>query len=285
MIGAATDDLTSQDLPLEIKCMDVEEIRKAVRSTVESIAPECDLRLLQSDRPLRQQLELDSLDWVNLMAGLHDRLQFDIPESDQARLTTLDSMVAYIASRLAQTPGEAVRALADASAGLPRTHHLVDGTPVTVLPIRADDAPLEADFVRRLSTDSRYKRFMVTLRELPQTKLKYLTDVDSVHHVALVATVDRAGQEVLVGVVRYVVDPTGMGCEFAVAVDDAWQGSGLAGILMHALMDVARSRGLTRMEGMVLASNRKMLKFTRQLGFSVQRDPNDRETVRVLRTL
>ncbi len=265
--------------------MDIEEIRKAVRATVESIAPESDVQRMQSDRPLREQLELDSLDWVNLMAGLHDRLQVDIPESDQTQLTTLDSIVAYIASRLAQPPGEAVRALAEASAELPRTHHLVDGTPVTLRPIRADDAPLEADFVRRLSTESRYKRFMVTLRELPPSKLKYLTDVDGVHHVALVATVDRAGQEVLVGVVRYVVDPTGAGCEFAVAVDDAWQGSGVAGFLMHALMDVARARGLTRMEGMVLASNRKMLKFTRQLGFSLQRDPDDRETVRALRTL
>jgi GNAT superfamily N-acetyltransferase len=74
-------------------------------------------------------------------------------------------------------------------------------------------------------------------------------------------------------------------CEFAVALDDAWQGSGLAGILMHALMEVARARGLATMEGFVLTTNTWMLKLTRQLGFKQQRDPEDRETVRVVRPL
>ena len=159
------------------------------------------------------------------------------------------------------------------------------GIPVTVRPIRPDDRPLEVDFVRHLSTETRYGRFMVALQELPAAKLKYLTDVDQVGHVALVATVDRDGQEVMVGVVRYVVDPAGTRCEFAIAVDDAWQGSGLAGILMLVLMQVARSRGVGTMEGLVLANNTRMLKFTHQLGFMLQHDPEDRQTVRVVRPL
>jgi acetyltransferase len=116
-------------------------------------------------------------------------------------------------------------------------------------------------------------------------RLKDLTDVDQVRHVALAATVERDGKEALVGVARYVVDASGTGCEFAIAVDDAWQGSGLAGILMHALIDIARARGLATMEGSVLATNRRMLKFTRQLGFVPQDDPEDRDTVRVVRSL
>jgi acetyltransferase len=144
---------------------------------------------------------------------------------------------------------------------------------------------LEADFVQHLSMDNRYKRFMVTVRELPESKLRYLTDLDQVHHVALAATVERDGREALVGVARYVVDASGTGCEFAIAVDDAWQGSGLAGILMNALIDVARARALATMEGSVLATNTRMLKFTRQLGFASQHDPEDRDTVRVVRSL
>jgi len=155
---------------------------------------------------------------------------------------------------------------------------------VTLRPICAEDAPLEADFVRRMSSESRYKRFMAAMRELPQAKLKYLTEVDGVRHVALVATICHEGQEALVGVARYVVGPTGTDCEFAISVDDAWQGSGVAGVLMHTLMEVARTRGLRRMEGIVLATNSRMLKFMRQLGFSVQPDPDDRRTVRVSRT-
>jgi acetyltransferase len=234
---------------------------------------------------LRQQVELDSMDWINLLARLRERLQVDIPAADEGRLTTLDSIVAYLASRLARQPMERAHARVDAMSALPRAFELHDGTCVTVRPIRADDAPLEAEFVRHLSAESRYLRFMATMRELPQDTLKALTDVDSVHHVALAATTRRDDQEVLLGVARYVVGAAGTDCEFAVAVDDAWQGSGLAGLLMHTLIDVARTRGLQRMEGTVLADNRRMLKFMRQLGFSMHRDPDDAHNVLVVRAL
>jgi acetyltransferase len=265
--------------------VDIEAIRSAVLATIESIAPETDMQRIRPDRPLRQQIDLDSMDWLNVIVGLHDRLSIDIPESDYERLATLDSIVAYVASRHAEPRREPLRPTAEAPARLPFTRHIVNGVPVTVRPMVPEDMALEADFVQHLSTDSRYQRFMVTVRELPKSKLKYLTDVDQIRHVALVATVDRDGRQVLVGVARYVVDSEGKSCEFAVALDDAWQGSGLAGILMHRLIDVARSRGLTTMEGLVLATNTRMLKFTRQLGFGHERDPEDRDTVRVVRSL
>jgi hypothetical protein len=50
-------------------------------------------------------------------------------------------------------------------------------------------------------------------------------------------------------------------------------------------MDVARSRGLATMEGIVLATNSRMLKFTRQLGFRQERDPEARDTVRIVRSI
>jgi GNAT superfamily N-acetyltransferase len=225
------------------------------------------------------------MDWLNLVAALHERLHVDVPESDYGRIGTIDAIVAYIAERLAAPPAGAPAAPADMPADAPQSHRLADGTALTVRPIRAADAPLEADFFQRLSDDSRYKRFMGVLHELPEGKLKYLTEVDQVHHVALVATVERDGQEAVIGVARYVVDPSGTGCEFAVTVDDAWHHSGVAGILMHALLDRARARGLARMEGIVLAANRPMLKFVRQLGFTVKPDPDDRCTVRAVREL
>jgi acetyltransferase len=194
-------------------------------------------------------------------------------------------MLATLARQLAQPPAAPAPAPPGAAAVATRAHRLADGTAITVRPIRADDAPLEADLVRRLSDESRYKRFMGSMRELPASKLRYLTEVDNVHHVALVAAVEREGHEVLLGAARYVVEPGDTTCEFAVAVDDAWQGSGVAGVLMHALMDIARSRGLARMDGIVLATNRRMLKFARQLGFSVQRDPDDARTMLATRTL
>ncbi|MCC6535059.1 MAG: acyl carrier protein [Burkholderiales bacterium] len=49
--------------------------------------------------PLRDQLDLDSMDWLDVLVGLHERLKVDIPESDYARLVTLDDLVAYLGAK------------------------------------------------------------------------------------------------------------------------------------------------------------------------------------------
>ncbi|HQU78837.1 MAG TPA: GNAT family N-acetyltransferase [Azonexus sp.] len=165
--------------------------------------------------------------------------------------------------------------MSDYPSDLVRTRYLFDGSQVTIRPIRQEDAAMEQEFVKHLSPDSRYKRFMSTLQELAPGKLKYLTEIDYVRHLALVAVVQRDGQDLEIGVARYVANPSGNGCEFAVAIDDAWQGSGVAGILMLALIDAAKARGMATMEGFILASNDKMLKFARQLGFALHRDVDD----------
>lgn len=175
--------------------------------------------------------------------------------------------------------------MSDYPADLVRTRYLFDGSPVTIRPIRREDATMEQDFVKHLSPDSRYKRFMSTFQELPPGKLKYLTEIDYVRHLALVAVMQQDGQELEIGVARYVANPSGTTCEFAVAIDDAWQGSGVAGILMLALIDAAKSRGMESMEGFILASNYKMLKFARQLGFALHRDPEDSGQVIAVRSL
>ena len=265
--------------------MDLAEIRTAVLATLKSIAPEMDADALKPDQPLRRQIDLDSMDWFNVVGGIRERLQVDIPAGEYDRLGTLDGIVACVAAHLAvpAIPGE--RAEPAAAAKFARTHQLLDGRQVSVRPIRKDDAPLEADFVRHLSSDSRYERFMVSMIELPPSKLKYLTEVDYDQHMALVAMDTRDGKEVEVGVSRYVIAPGTTRCEFAVAVDDAWHGSGLGGVLMGDLIEIARQRGVTEMEGFVLAANHKMLKLARQLGFTQRRDPDDRDTVHVARQL
>ena len=189
--------------------MSTEEIRNAVLAAIHSIAPEVDLQQIRPDLPLRGQVDLDSMDWLNVIASLHEQLSIDIPESDYGRLSSLNSIVDFVASRQAETPGTPARARGQVEPGLPVTHYTVDGTLVTVRPIHREDSALEADFVHKLSTEARYKRFMATVADLPKAKLKYLTDVDQVRHVALVATVHSDGRQVLVGAVRYVVDPTG----------------------------------------------------------------------------
>ena len=260
------------------------DVRAAVAAAIAAIAPETDVERLVPDRPLRDQIELDSIDWINVIEELCARLSVDIPESDYGRLTTLDAIVGYLQA-LGPRPMAVQPAPIVAVEELPFVCYPVDGRRVTVRPIGPGDAALETAFVDRLSLQSRYERFMVTMRGLPPSKLRYLTEVDQQRHVALVATVDRDGEESMVGAARYAVLDDGVSCEFAIAVDDDWRRSGLAGILMQALIDLARRRGLKTMEGTVLATNAVMLRFMRQLGFRQERIAGDRQTVRVLRPL
>ncbi|OFZ89831.1 MAG: phosphopantetheine-binding protein [Betaproteobacteria bacterium RBG_16_66_20] len=81
--------------------MSQQEIRAAVIGVLKSIAPELEEAELAPERPLRDQIDLDSMDWLNVIVALHERLQVEIPESDYAKLTTLEAVVAYIGARRA----------------------------------------------------------------------------------------------------------------------------------------------------------------------------------------
>jgi acetyltransferase len=164
---------------------------------------------------------------------------------------------------------------------LVRQRTLFDGTTVTIRPIRAEDSGMEQAFVRHLSEDSRYFRFMGSVRELAPKKLKFFTEIDYDRHMAFVATVVRDDKELEIGVVRYVATENPGSCEFAVTVDDAWQGTGVAGLLMISLLQAARERGFKTMQGIVLSGNHKMLKFARQLGFKSHRLEGEGDTVHI----
>ncbi|KWK55968.1 phosphopantetheine-binding protein [Burkholderia stagnalis] len=75
-----------------------------VLATLESIAPEIDPTTLRADRPLRSQVDLDSMDWLTFLTGLHTRLKVEIPERDYGRLNTLDDIVAYLIEASAHLP-------------------------------------------------------------------------------------------------------------------------------------------------------------------------------------
>ncbi len=81
--------------------MEDEQLRATVIATLRSIAPEVEESELRDDRPLRQQVDLDSMDWLNFLIGLDRALEVDIPESDYGRLVTLADVLAYLKLRLA----------------------------------------------------------------------------------------------------------------------------------------------------------------------------------------
>ncbi len=79
--------------------MNEQAIRAGVVAAIRTIAPEVDEGELIADRALRRQVDLDSMDWLNVIVALHERFGVDIPEADYARLSTLDSIVAYLAAK------------------------------------------------------------------------------------------------------------------------------------------------------------------------------------------
>jgi acetyltransferase len=144
------------------------------------------------------------------------------------------------------------------------------GPPVTLRPIRPEDASIERAFVEGLSAQSRQYRFMNALRELTPMMLARFTQIDYDREMAFIATIEDQGAEREIGVVRYITNPDGESCEFALVVADEWQRRGLGRRMMTLLIDVARARGLREMIGHVLAENSGMLGLSESLGFVVK---------------
>ncbi|MEI7613846.1 MAG: bifunctional acetate--CoA ligase family protein/GNAT family N-acetyltransferase [Betaproteobacteria bacterium] len=161
-----------------------------------------------------------------------------------------------------------------------------DGRTITIRPIRPEDSDMEQAFVKNLSDESKYYRFMDTLRELTQAMLVRFTQIDYDREMALVATIlGDYGQEIQIGVARYVTNPDGETVEFALAIADDWQKHGVGRKLMSALIDVARQKGYRAVVGDVLAMNSKMFRLMSTLGFTIHPHPEDPSVKRVVCSL
>ncbi|KAB7627581.1 GNAT family N-acetyltransferase [Alkalilimnicola sp. S0819] len=212
-----------------------------------------------------------------LVCALPQILEMDINPliADEDGVRAVDARF-RLAPRQPSADPYAHMAIVPYPAQLQREITLSDGTLVTLRPIRPEDAEMKQAFVHALSPQSRFFRFMEHLAELSADMLVRFTQIDYDREMALVATtVDEQGEERQIGVSRYVTDPDGLSCEFALAVADDWQGKGIGTRLMKALMEQARSRGLQRIHGEVLTSNVRMLGLMRRLGFSSRRSAED----------
>ncbi|MCU7811130.1 MAG: bifunctional acetate--CoA ligase family protein/GNAT family N-acetyltransferase [Candidatus Thiodiazotropha sp. (ex Notomyrtea botanica)] len=152
---------------------------------------------------------------------------------------------------------------------------LPNGTNIVIRPIRPEDVDLEQNFTRQLSDEAKYFRFMSSVQELTQDMLMRFTQIDYHYEMALIAVMETGTHEVELGVARYVTNPDKKSCEFALVVSDKWQRQGIGHKLMHQLMEIARDRGLEKMEGEVLSNNFKMLDLMKSLYFRISTSPED----------
>jgi acyl carrier protein len=79
------------------------ELRDRILLVLGNIAPEADLSKLDSNARIRDQLDIDSMDFLNFVIGLHEDLQVDIPERDYSSLVSLNGCVRYLMSALSHS--------------------------------------------------------------------------------------------------------------------------------------------------------------------------------------
>ena len=149
------------------------------------------------------------------------------------------------------------------------------GETVTIRPIRPEDAAAHAALFTRLSSEDIRYRFFSALREISPERIARMTQIDYDREMAFVAIRPNGDTA---GVSRLVREPDGAG-EFAIIVDPALRGTGLARRLMERIIDWGAREGLTRIEGQVLADNMPMQAFIRRLGFTLHRLPEERDVL------
>ena len=151
---------------------------------------------------------------------------------------------------------------------LPGELSLHDGTPAMIWPLLPTDGLALREMFRRLSPQSRQRRFLSALSDLDDAMIQRLVgEVDGVHHVALVLVVlPPEGEEWPVGVARLVQDPTDpASAEIAFTVADEWQGHGVGTALVEGLIQL-RPAAVTRLHADVETENRASLALLTRAG-------------------
>ena len=115
----------------------------------------------------------------------------------------------------------------------------------------------------RLSPKSRYRRFLAPMKELTESTVRYLTEIDHHDHEAMIAVDEQTGEGI--GVARYVRDPDHPDvAEVAVTVIDDWQARGVGTLLLEVISARAREEGITRFTALMLAANKEMMDLLKE---------------------
>ena len=140
--------------------------------------------------------------------------------------------------------------------------------PVSIRAVRPDDRERIVNAFRELDRRSVYLRFFSHKKALEDAELRRVTECDGVSRAALVATVGGGDREIIVGLGEYV--RRGASADIAFAVEEDFQGRGIASQLLQQLADLARANGITQFEADVLAENTPMLAVLRNSGLRMR---------------
>ena len=142
---------------------------------------------------------------------------------------------------------------------------LRDSSHVRIRQLRDSDRRVLLRGFRRLSPESRYRRFLAPTPTRPEGTVRYLVEIDHRNHEALIALDEQRNEGV--GVARYMRDPARPdAAEVAVTVVDDWQGRGLGTLLLEGITMRAREEGVDTFTALMLVENGQMMDLLQRLG-------------------
>ncbi|RPD85636.1 GNAT family N-acetyltransferase [Neisseria weixii] len=154
----------------------------------------------------------------------------------------------------------------------PSEIRLKNGQTVSVRPFEPEDAEAKQQFIRRLSPQSRYTRFMTRTNELPQPTLARFSKLDYHSEGAWIA---ENSDGLIVAVSRF-SRLTRDECEFGITLSEDMRGSGLAHKMMQLIIRLATQQGYLSMSATILKENTAMLKLAEKSGFSLMESEQDK---------
>lgn len=149
---------------------------------------------------------------------------------------------------------------------------LKDGRRLQIRSIRPDDKAALADAFRQSSQESVHARFLSYKKELGEVELAYLTELDFIHHVGLVAILPEIDPGRIVGIARYILinqEPSNLLAEVALLVVDQYQARGIGTALLKHMAVIAQKAGIQTFEAYVLWENTHIRELFEHCGYQI----------------
>ncbi len=144
------------------------------------------------------------------------------------------------------------------------------GLEILLRPIKISDEPLVKDFFHSFSDANLYRRFFSTRRDMPHEFLQKFVVIDYTKQMVLLAVIEQARKEVVIGIGQYWIEDTLHTAGLAFAVRDEYQNSGVCMELFSYLTYLAKRQGLLGFTAEILMDNKPMLHLCRKMGFDIE---------------
>ena len=147
---------------------------------------------------------------------------------------------------------------------------LKNGQEVLLRPIKPEDEPMWLEMFQSLSEESIRYRFFQMLKDTPhEVRVRYC-NIDYDREIALVAEMVENGKRKILGVARLSIESDETSGEMAFLVSDYWQGLGLGTKMVDYVLDIAKEKGIDKVNAIILQDNYRALSLTKKMGFNIE---------------